>query len=397
MISVEEAQKTILSQIRLMGRETVSLAQSLHRIVADPIIAPFDSPSWDLSAMDGYAVLSSDTVGASHPSPKLFHVIETLPAGAMPTKTVHAGEAAKIMTGAPLPPGADAVVRVEDSSGGQEDVAIYAEVKQGESIRFRGEAIRAGDLVLFPGKTIRPYEVAVMASLGLSGVAVYQKPRVAIISTGDELIDLHERHPNKIYNSNGYGLAAQVREAGGVPMVLGIAKDNKEEIARRLEEALSAEMVLFSGGVSMGDFDYVKDVFSESMVFWKVAMKPGKPLAFGMISGRPVFGLPGNPVSAMVTFEQFVRPALLHSMGQTDIFRPIVTAMLEENVTKPPLLRSFLRGVLRFDQGYYHVRTTGDQDSAILMSLVCANGLIVLPEGEGSFKAGELVTVQQLD
>jgi len=400
MISVEEAQKIILAEIRVMGTERVQLSNALGRILSEEISSPLDHPPWDTSAMDGYAVRWNDTGGASRDSARTLKIIEEIPAGRMPQKKVQPGETSKIMTGAPMPEGADAVVKVEETERGGDQVRIFEAAEKGNFIRKKGEAIRTGDLILKQGIRIRPAEVAMMASIGKSVIPVYQQPRVAILSTGDELSELDEpRGANKIFNSNGYGLTAQVIEAGGSPINLGIAKDTKKELTEKLRGGLHADFIIVSGGVSMGDYDFVQEVLRDlgaKMKFWKVSMKPGAPLAFGVILGKPAFGLPGNPVSAMVSFEQFVRPALLMASGQTEIFRPIIQATLEEEVRKHPGRRHFMRAIASVQNGEYRVRTTGDQDSHILLSLVKANALMILPETGDRHKAGEKVAVQLL-
>lgn len=400
MISVEEAQKIILAEIRVMGAERVSLGLSLGRTLSEEVRSPLDHPPWDTSAMDGYAVRWNDTAGASRESARRLKIIEEIPAGAMPQKKVQPGDASKIMTGAPMPKGADAVVKVEETERNGDQVRIFEAADEGDFVRKKGEAIRTGDQILKQGIRIRPAEVAMMASIGKSVVPVFQQPRVAILSTGDELAELDEPHgANKILNSNGYGLTAQVIEAGGVPINLGIAKDTKKDLTEKLKGGLHADFIIVSGGVSMGDYDFVQEVLKElgaEIKFWKVSMKPGQPLAFGVISGKPAFGLPGNPVSAMVSFEQFVRPALLMAAGRTEIFRPIIQATLEEEVSKHPGRRHFIRAIASVRNGEYRVRTTGDQDSHILLSLVKANALMILPETGDRHKAGEKVAVQLL-
>ena len=400
MISVEEAQKINLAEIRRMGTERVLLSLSLGRTLSEALTSPLDHPPWDTSAMDGYAVRWNDTAGASRDAGRALKIIEEIPAGTMPQKTVRTGEAAKIMTGAPLPAGADAIVKVEETERDGDRVRIFEAAEEGDFIRRKGEAIRSGDLILKQGIRIRPADIAMMASIGKSIVPVYQQPRVAILSTGDELADLDEpRGPNKILNSNGYGVAAQVAEAGGHPINLGIARVTKKDLAEKLRGGLHADFIIASGGVSMGDYDFVQEVLKElgaEMKFWKVKMKPGAPLAFGVIQGKPAFGLPGNPVSAMVSFEQFVRPALLMASGRTELFRPVIQATLEEEVRKHPGKAHFMRAIASVQAGEYRVRTTGDQDSHILLSLVKSNALMLLPEAGDRHKAGEKVAIQLL-
>lgn len=400
MLSVEEAQKIILAEIRRIGAERISLSQALGRTLSEEMISPLDHPPWDTSAMDGYAVRYADTAGASRATARILKIIEEIPAGAMPQKTVQGGEASKIMTGAPMPKGADAVVKVEETERNGDQVKIFEAADDGDFIRKKGEAIRTGALILKKGIRLRSFDIAMLASIGKSIVPVYQQPRVAILSTGDELADLDEpRGPNQILNSNGYGLTAQVIECGAVPINLGIAKDSRDDLMKKLRGGLHADFILASGGVSMGDYDFVQEVLRElgaEMKFWKVSMKPGQPLAFGVIAGKPAFGLPGNPVSAMVSFEQFVRPALLMASGRSEIFRPIIYAILEEEVRKHPGRRHFMRAIASVQDGEYRVRTTGDQDSHILLSLAKANALMILPEAGNLHKAGEKVQVQLL-
>lgn len=400
MISVEAARKIILAEIRTMGSEKCLLSQTLGRTLAEEIISPLNQPPWDTSAMDGYAVRKADIPEASPSDPRKLKVIEKIPAGRLPEKKLGRGEAAKIMTGAPLPEGADAVVRVEETEEAGEEVSIFTVPEDGEFIRRKGEALRAGDSILKKGIQIRPAEIAMMASVGKSVVSVFQQPRVAILSTGDELADLDEaRGAEKIFNSNGYGLAAQVADAGGVPINLGIARDTHADLIEKLKGGLHADMILASGGVSMGDYDFVIEVLKElgaEMKFWKVSMKPGRPLAFGVISGRPVFGLPGNPVSSMVSFEQFVRPAILLASGRNEICRPTMKAVLKEEIRKRPGRRLFLRAVVSIQGDDVSVRMAGDQDSAVLMSLVKANAFMILPAEGDLVKSGEKVCVQLL-
>jgi len=400
MITVEAARKIILAEIQTMGREKCLLSNTLGRTLAEDLVSPLNHPPWDTSAMDGYAVRMVDIPKASPSEPRTLKVIETIPAGRLPEKKLGRGEVAKIMTGAPLPEGADAIVRVEDTEGDGEEVSIFTVPEAGEFIRRKGEAVRVGDSILQKGIQIRPAEIAMMASVGRSVISVFQRPRVAILSTGDELADLDEvRGPEKILNSNGYGLSAQVSDAGGIPISLGIAKDTHADLIEKLKEGLHADIILASGGVSMGDYDFVIEVLKElgaEMKFWKVSMKPGRPLAFGVISGKPVFGLPGNPVSSMVSFEQFVRPTILLASGRNEICRPTMKAVLKEDIRKHPGRRLFLRAVVSSHRGEVSVRLAGDQDSAVLMSLVKANAFLILPEEGDLVKSGEDVTVQLL-
>ncbi len=400
MISVAEAQKIILGEVSVMGEERVLLPEALGRTLCEDILSPLNHPPWDTSAMDGYAVRFADTKTASRDTPIQLKIIEEIPAGTLPQKTVGQGQAAKIMTGAPLPQGADAIVMVEDTEKNGDVTTIFAAPEPGEFIRRKGEGIHEGECILNKDIRLRAPEIALMASVGKAVIPVYQRPTVAILSTGDELADLDEpRGPDKILNSNGYGLAAQVLETGAVPINLGIARDNKDHLMAKMRAGLSADFMLISGGVSMGDYDFVIEVLEAlkvTMKFWKVAMKPGQPLAFGIRGAQPIFGLPGNPVSSMVSFEQFVRPALLKASGRTQILRPVITAILEEEFSKQPGRQQFVRAVVSVKDGEYWVRSTGNQGSAILKSLVLANAFMILPPEGDTLKAGEKVAVQLL-
>ena len=401
MITVEEALVKILSHIQTLGTEKVSLMEALGRVLAEDIVAPRDIPPLDNSAMDGYAVRWEDIQKASQDRSVRLEVIEDLPAGFIAKKTVRKGQAIRIMTGAPIPQGADTVVPLEETTKEGDSVLISKAIAMGDCIRHAGEDVKQGDQVISGGDLIRPAEVVMLASVGRSFVSVHQKPQVAILCTGDELVDVDEDLDDaKIVSSNSYSLAAQVKDCGAIPVQLGIARDRKEEIEQKLRQGLRADVLVSSAGVSVGDYDYVRDVLNDlgmEMIFWKVAMKPGKPLAFGMIKGKPVFGLPGNPVSSMVSFEQFVRPSLLKMMGHGKLFRPVIEAILKEEIHKEPGRRHFIRAFVSFEQERYYVTTTGDQGSAILRSMIKANGLVIIPENERHIRAGEKVKVQLLD
>lgn len=401
MISVDEALRTILESISPLPLEKAGILEALGRVLGEDIISGRDIPPGDNSAMDGYALRAADTLGASRRNPVTLRVLEDIPAGRMPKKKINAGKASRIMTGALIPGGADAVLRVEDTETNGKTVRIFAAVKAGTDIRRAGEDVKKGELVLAIGGILRPADIGMLSSLSRSFVYVFQKPVVAILVTGDELVDVDQPvAPGKIVNSNNYALAAQILECGGIPLQLGIARDNREDLAEKFRAALRADVIISSGGVSVGDYDLVKDVMKEMgsrMQFWRVAMRPGRPLAYGLLGDKPLFGLPGNPVSSMVSFEQFVRPALLKMMGHRSIFRRSVQAVLMENVTKTSDVRSFLRARVSFEKGQYRVSTTGEQGSGILKSMVRANGLIILPEQITSAKKGDTVTVQILD
>jgi molybdopterin molybdotransferase len=397
VITVEKALKAVMHEVRRLGRERVDLLESLNRVLADPIVARRDQPPWDNSAMDGYAVCAEDVRNA----PSVFQVVEEIPAGCLPTRSLHPGQASRIMTGAPLPQGADAVVRVEDTESRGKRVRILRAVAAGENIRKRAEDFKAGEVVIPKDTLVGAAEVGMMASVGSGRVSVYQRPRVAILATGDELVDLDEEPgPHQIRNSNAYALAAQVKAAGGVFTLLGIGRDRLKDLMDKLESARNADLILISGGVSVGKYDFVRKALEESGVrlsFYKVAMKPGHPLVLGTRAGQLIFGLPGNPVSTLVTFEEFVRPALLYMSGHHAIFRPTVHAVMKEPYRKEDGKTHFIRAIVTEKNGRYAVRTTGQQGSGLLSSMVKANALIVIPESVREVSRGQKVVVQLLD
>ena len=402
MISVEEAQKFILDAVRPMGRERAGLLSCLGRVLAEDVESPRPVPPWDNSAMDGYALRSEDVRGATREAPGKLRVVEEIQAGVMARRRVGAGEAVKIMTGAPIPEGADAVVLVEETERiSDAEVSVFLGVGKGEAVRRAGEDVRAGEIVLREGMSLGAAAVGMLANVGRPSVYVRQRPRVAILATGEELVDLGDSPAaGQIFNSNSYALAAQVLEAGGEPVPLGIARDNAEDLTRRVNDGLAADLLITSGGVSVGDFDLVKSTLGglgNEMRFWRVRMKPGKPMAFGMLNGKPVFGLPGNPVSTMVSFELFVRPALLKMQGRKKLFRPTLEARLLHPLSKSPERRHYVRSIVHRSGDAWDVRAIEAQGSNILHSMVRANGLVIFPEFQTALAAGSRVRVVLLD
>jgi molybdopterin molybdotransferase len=410
LISVDEALERVLERIAVLEAEESDVLGCLGQVLAEDISSPINIPPLDNSAMDGYAVRSADTRGASRKSPRLLRVIETVAAGDIPRGEVKAGEAIRIMTGAPIPKGADAVVRFEDTDesergGTPREAGILVAVEAGLAVRRAGEDISAGSLVLKKGTVIRPAEVGVLASLGRSEVMVIRRPVVAILATGDEIVDVTQPLPQgKIYNSNSYSVAALVLRYGGIPQLLGIAKDDEDLLLAKLRLGQEADMVITSGGVSLGDYDVVREVLEKEgeIVFWQVREKPGKPLTFGLLRGKegrsiPLFGLAGNPVSAMINFELFARPAILKMMGKKSLAKPTIEAVVEDSIENTDGRRIFTRAIVEKRGGQYFARLTGPQGSGILTSMALANGLVIVPEDKPGVKRGELVKVMMLD
>lgn len=399
MHTVTEASARILAGITALGTERVPLLDATGRVLARDAVAHYTLPHWDNSAMDGYAVRAADIAGASAATPVRLTVQETVAAGEFPTRPVREGIVTRIMTGAPLPDGADTVVRVEDTNGGLDVVEIRDARDSRKNIRPRGEDFVAGDTVIPAGTAIAPAQVGVLASLGLPSVEVHRRPVVAILGSGDELVDLDRFHEvlagRKIVTSNSYTLSALVRANGGIPLLLGNAADSPESLRALLGQVAGADLIVTSAGASVGAFDYTRDVLASlgaRLDFWKVRMRPGAPIGFGALHGTPWIGLPGNPVSVMVTFELFVRPVIRRMQGFARIFRRPTPVVLEEPVSIGARLTHFLRGVVsvRAD-GALTARLTGPQGSGILTSMARANALLIIPEERQRCEAGEVV------
>ena len=396
MPSYEDARRIILDHVAPLGKERVELLAALGRVVAEEVTAPWDMPLYDNSAMDGFAVRTADCQAGGNS----LRITGYIPAGGSVTPPIEPGCAVRIMTGAPVPGNCDAVVPVEETEERDGLVLIKEQVRSRQHIRFRGEDIANGETVLTVGTVVYPPEISMLASFGKAIVPVFRRARVAVLSTGDELIELGEPpEAGRIINSNALSLAAAIREIGAEPVILGIARDNKENHREKMLEGLKADALITSAGVSAGDRDFVREVLAElgvEQLFWKVDIKPGGPTAFGVKDGKPVFSLPGNPVSTMITFEEFVRPALLRMMGHQRVIKPYVKATLREEARKKPGKAHFLRVRVEVENGRYWATTSGDQNTGILKTMIRANGIAVLPKEKTVVAAGEEVDVHLL-
>jgi len=406
MISVEEALEKVLSYIKVLDTVETPLLECLGQALADDVYSSFDIPPRNNSAMDGYAVRAADVLSASTSTPVYLDIVGEAKAGGTSDIEVKANTTVRIMTGAFMPNGADAVVKFEDTDETQRNghplkqIGILKSVERGKNVRYAGEDIGKGQLVLQRGTILCPPSIGVLASLGIDKARVIRRPVVAILATGDELTELGQPlAEGRIYNSNSYSAAAQVRRYGGIPRILGIARDTRKNLEEKIKEALTADMLLTTGGVSMGDYDLVKDVLAAQgeISFWKVRMKPGKPLAFGTIKGVPHLGLPGNPVSSMITFELFARPAMLKMMGKPVTQKPAVEAISESYIENTDGRRVYARAIVRKEGGRYYASTTGPQGSGILTSMSMANALAIVPEDIDAIKEGDTVKAIMLD
>jgi molybdopterin molybdotransferase len=418
VISVEQALDKILNNIHVLGDEKRTILDCLGQVLAEDIYSQINVPPRDNSALDGYAVRSEDIKGSSNQNPGILKVIDMIVAGGIPNKSLEPGTAIRIMTGAPTPQGSDCVIGFENTDEETRNIkkndipaniGIRIEEKPGSNIRKVGESVKKGDLVLTKGTLIRPAEIGVLASIGYDSIRVVKRPIVAILATGDELTNLGEPlSEGKIYNSNAYSIAAQVIREGGIPRLLGIALDNEASVLDKINQAMDADLLITIGGVSMGDYDVVKDVLAKrgEILFWKVKAKPGKPLAFGTIKrseesvnkdNLPHLGLAGNAVSCMVNFELFVRPAILKMLGKIDFDKPVVEAIIEDNITNDDGRRIFARVKTIKKNGQYFAKLTGPQGSGILTSMSMANGLAIVPENKTIVSKGEKIQVMMLD
>ena len=409
-LTVAEALSRVLDGVNVLPAEAVTLSEALGRVLAGPVRAGESLPPFPNSAMDGYAIRAADVAAANPESPVVLRVIADIAAGTAPAARVGAGDAARIMTGAPLPEGADAVVPVEATSepwrGAERplpaEISIYERVASGDYVRFPGEDVRAGQDVMPAGHVLRPQEIGVLASLGIGQIKVIRQPRVGVLATGDELLQVSAPlTPGKIRNSNAYAQEAQIRAAGATPVLLGIARDEVDDVREKLHQGLARGVDLFvsSAGVSVGAYDVVKSVLEAegNIGFWRVRMRPGKPLAYGRYQDVPYLGLPGNPVSALVSFERFARPAILKMAGHTNLDRPRLSVTMASGLTSDGR-ETYARAVVSRDKdGSYLARLTGEQGSHIMTSLVQANSLVIVPEGVREVPVGAQLEALMID
>jgi len=399
--SVAEAQTCILSHVQRLSIEHVALHDALNRVLAEDVLSNRNHPPYDVSAMDGYALNFADVKIASSEAPVTLSVVDDIRAGQMPQFSLQRGQAARIMTGAPTPQGIDTVIRIEDTELNGDVVSILTPPKQGANIRPLGENLKTGHIVLKQGTMITPGVLAILAMVKQKQVPVFARPTVAILSTGDELEDMDDPiDENKIPNANSHALYAQCKSLGIEATLLGIAKDNEEDLRAKLTEGLKYDVLLASGGVSVGHHDFVRptlEALGITMHFWRVAMRPGHPLAFGTSkSDTAVFGLPGNPVASMVCFEQFVAPYLRKNMGYQKLFRRTIKARLTHDIKGNLGKTIFIRVTLEQDDKGYMATSTGAQGSGVLMSMALAEGLLAVPAECEGLKKGDMASVQLL-
>lgn len=403
MITPDEAIATILACIKTLPEEKVHFSSALNRICADDIISPVNIPYHTNSAMDGYAIVASDTALASKENPVTLQVIGEYQAGIIQSQvTVKPGQAIRIMTGAPIPKGADAVVEKEATTEEGNRVTIFRQVKSGDNIRKAGEDISQGQCVVSKGTRITAATVGLLASIGALTVTVAQKPRIAVIATGDEIAEPGTPiQEGLVINSNAYTLISLISEYGGIPHYIGIARDTLEASKHAIANALSCDIIISSGGVSEGKYDFIIEALRQSgfaILVERIAMKPGKPCVFAQKEGTLYFGLPGNPVSSMVSFIKFVRPAMLAMQGASNLQKPLLQAICTEPIKRKNDGRThYIRGILSFEEGNATVRMTGPQGSGILRSMALANCLIILPPDVLSVHAGDMVTVELIN
>jgi molybdopterin molybdotransferase len=403
-LAAAEAARRILDEVRRQPALRMPLDDALDAVLAEDVVSPLDIPAWANSAMDGYAAREADVRGATEQRPVRLRVVEQLPAGRFPTRAIGPGECARIFTGAPLPKGSDSVIRQEDTDQGTEVVTIVRDRDAGANIRRAGEDIRKGRTVLTQGSELGPAQLGVLASLAVAHPLVFRQPRVAILGSGDEIVDVDQPEEilsgRKIASSNTHTLVALVRRAGAEPVNLGIARDTPESLRAYLTRALDTDLLVTTAGISVGEHDYLRGVLDQlgaEQRFWRISMRPGAPVGFGLLQGVPWIGLPGNPVSTMVTFELFVRPAIRKMAGHPLAFRRTVPVRVAEPILLKPRLQHFLRAVVTDGPEGLEARLTGPQGSGILTSMILANALLIVPEGQFDTPAGATVRALLLD
>lgn len=407
MLTPTEAARLILEHVAPLEALRRPLREALDLVLAEDVASSIDLPPWDNSAMDGYATRGGDVAGASRERKVVLAVVESVAAGQFPARPIGPGQATRIFTGAPLPAGADTVVRQEDTEDGAPDrVTVVAGRDAGKNVRYRGEDIRKGEVVLPAGTPLGPAQLGVLASIAQGAPLVHRAPHVAFMGSGDEIVDLDRADEilagRKIATSNSYTLHGLIRRTGGIPVDLGVARDTKESLREHLAGARDADLLVTTAGVSVGEHDFVREVLAElgcDIKLWRIRMRPGAPLGFGLLDRTPWIGLPGNPVSTMVTFELFVRPAIRRLLGHRLPFRRTVPVCVGEPITLGPRLRHFLRAVVRPEGagGGLVARLTGPQGSGILTSMTRANALLIVPEDRAEVSAGETLTALLLD
>ncbi len=403
-LAAGEAARRIVAEVRRQPPLRLPLDDALDAVLAQDIVSPLDIPAWTNSAMDGYAARGADVRGASAERPVRLRVVEHIPAGSFPSRPIGRGECARIFTGAPLPEGADTVIRQEDTDGGAETVTITRDRDVGVNIRRAGEDIRRGATVLTAGTELGPAHLGVLASLAVAHPLVYRQPRVAILGSGDEIVDVDRPEEilsgRKTASSNTHTLTALIRGTGAEPVNLGIARDTPESLLDHLRAAAATDLLVTTAGISVGEHDHLRAVLDQlgaEQRFWKLRMRPGAPVGFGFLGGTPWIGLPGNPVSTMVTFELFVRPAIRKMSGHALPFRRSVPVRVAEPISLKPRLQHFLRAVVTDGPDGPEARLTGPQGSGILTSMVAANALLVIPEGQFETPAGAMAHAIRLD
>ena len=403
-IAAADAARRVLAEISRQPSLRIPLDDALGSVLAEDVISPLDIPAHANSGMDGYAAPAVAGRGAARARPVRLTVIDHIPAGRFPTGRFGSGECARVFTGTPVPEGTDTVIRQEDTDGRSDVVTITNDRDAGTNIRAAGEDIRKGTTVLHEGVQLEAAQLAILASLAAAHPLVYRRPRVAILASGDEIVDVDQPDEilsgRKVASSNTHALLAQVRRAGGEPDSLGIARDTPESLREHLARALDCDLLVTTGGISVGEHDHVRAVLAElgaSQRFWRLRMRPGAPVGFGLVGQMPWIGLPGNPVSTMVTFELFARPAIRRMAGHSRPFRVAVSVRLTEPVHVKPRLQHFLRGIVTSGPNSLEARLTGPQGSGILSSMARANALLVIPEGQFETPAGAMVQALRLD